>query len=265
MAKLSKATKALIEDRDRREFLAYVHACGVGQSLGEVQQWWYHFCNAALDWLINKERPVDFYFLKLHQSPYRQDWKDIVSRSVPHKNEGHKLKVLVGHEELLKRLTQLDLLAMQGSCCLRNVEIQHCPLWWSTSLRGERKRLKKLGPERYAKVFLESVERRLAATLHIYAEYVKQVAAAYPRDVKNRPGGGPRLRQTTRYRVLHFRSIPRDRARDSLLNILERPMPEPKHLSEQGCGLPEVYDLQRALAELRDAWGVVPQPQNGKA
>jgi hypothetical protein len=263
MAKLSTTIRASLEDRDRREFLEYVHACGVGQSIEEVRQWWCHFCNAALDWLINKERPVDLYFLKLHQSPYRQDWKDIVSRSVPHK--GNHPHILRDHTEFLKRATQLDLAAMRGRACLRNVEVEHLPLWWSMLSKAEKYRLRKLGPHRYAKAFLDSVLRRLAATTRIYAEYARQVGSPCPADVQSRDGSGFRLRETSRLLVRHWRRPARDRFPGALLDALEKPAPEPWRVrSEDGdmCGL---SDLQQAFQELRDAWGVVPESRNGKA
>lgn len=256
-------TQECLEDLDRRDFLNAVHARGVGKNIEEVRQWWFHFCNEMFDWLVNKERPVDFYFIKLHQSPYRQDWKDIVTRSVAHHRNSPE--VLRDNQEILRRMTQLDLLAVRGPCCLRNVEVEHLLLWWTTLSKAERNRMKKLGPNHYAKVTRDSVLRRLSASVRIYAEYIRQVGAPFPADVQDGPGGKLGLRTGKGRQVCHWHRPPRDRLPGSLLDVLEKPAPEPKRVRGSDGDLSGMSDLQRAFQELRDAWDIVPEPGDRKA
>jgi hypothetical protein len=57
------------------EFLDGLYQKGFG-TRQEIECWWAVFCNHALDWMLNKNKPVDMGFIKLHALYYRSDWMD---------------------------------------------------------------------------------------------------------------------------------------------------------------------------------------------
>ena len=107
--------------------------------------------------------------------------------------------------------------------------------------------------------------RRLAASVLLYAEYADQVGAPCPADVQDGPGGSQVLRKAPRAAYCHWRRPPCDRFPGALLDILEKQAAEPRRVPEEDEDLSGMSDLQRAVAELRDAWGIVSQPGDRRA
>lgn len=176
---------------DRDEFLDALYQYGIGNSRSELEFYWHQFCNHALDWLINKEKPVDMYFLALHNCPYRQNWRQVVLGRFPklgrllcHKR-GVDRDIVINQTGLDDALVNLDLLALQKKTGLayRHIEVEHKRRWWKTSLRVEQARMARLGSPGYAAYLLRSVKTRMAATLRIYVEYLEGVARPSAADV----------------------------------------------------------------------------------
>lgn len=169
---------------DRDEFLDALYQKGVGTSRNEVEFWWNQFCLHSLDWLINKEKPVDMYFLRLHNCPYRQNWKQIILNRFPkfgwvlsHTTDDDR-RHAADKRGLTEELLCLDLLAMdkKHGICYRHVEVEHKPSWWKNVSRVERARLRLLQSSAYAGQFMQSVRRRLGISLRIYTQWLAAIA-----------------------------------------------------------------------------------------
>lgn len=189
------------ERKEITEFLDALYQAGVGKSREEVEYWWLQFCNHALDWLLNKEKPVDMYFLRLHNCPYRQNWRQAilsrfqkVGKLLAH-SRGKDREFYAVRSGVTDELLCLDLLAMHRTdgICYRHVEVEHRPRWWKAVLRVERERMVRLGYIGYASYFMASVRRRLATTIGIYVDWLAAIARPSAADVESGRQGEFRL------------------------------------------------------------------------
>lgn len=184
---------------ERDEFLTALYQNGVGSSLTEVEAWWQHFCNHALDWLLNKEKPVDMYFLKLHPTPLRRNW-DYKAWSYFRR-----------YKEIPKHPTPSDLLAnkaaanafrsarwlavMPGRICERHVMIEHTRMWWALMKKVEETRLKVLKVNSYAQAVLDSLARGVGAAARVYSEWAIHSAHSQGYNLSSGVHGLPRIIQ----------------------------------------------------------------------
>lgn len=138
-------------------FVDQLHLSGIG-SHAECTLWWNTICNAALDWLINKERPLDMGFIRLHNSPYRISWQDRISRRWSEHGRPRDM-----HRDLLN--SSLFLTGDYGEL-VRHIDVEHTPTWWTTIKQVEVTRLALLKDD-YAGQILASIRGRLSTTIRI--------------------------------------------------------------------------------------------------
>lgn len=50
---------------------------------GLAQRHWIAFCEAAIDWLIEENKPINLGFCKLHAFPYRLNWASMIAAKFP--------------------------------------------------------------------------------------------------------------------------------------------------------------------------------------
>ena len=48
-----------------------------------AQRHWWAFCEAAIDWLIDENKPINMGLCKLHAFPYRLNWQSIIAAKFP--------------------------------------------------------------------------------------------------------------------------------------------------------------------------------------
>ena len=177
--------------RERDDFLDALYLLGVGQSQEEVAHWWYLFCNHALDWVINKERPVDMFFAKITPLPFRVNWQEKANKT--------RLEMLCKRhvfthgnylDDWFKRGSPLGLNA--DGTIHRYLQVELMPFWWKTIKQVERTRLKRLKSERYAEYVATAIDRATPAAKRIFKTWVAQAGAAYAlypiSGSKSRPG-----------------------------------------------------------------------------
>ena len=159
--------------KNRDDFLDALYLDGVGESRDEVEHWWYVFCQHALNWLVNRERPVDMYFADLVPLPFVNHWLHLMERR--RFNMWRRRKTLTKRENLEKYLTEPHLLAGdKGNVIRRKLELELKPLWWETIKRVETERRHRLGSDEYAAAVKASIKRAIPAAVRIVRTYVAQ-------------------------------------------------------------------------------------------
>lgn len=187
--------------KERDEFLDALYQKGVGKSRDEIEFWWQIFCKHAFDWLTNSGKPVDLYFCKLHNSPLRHNWRQIVLSRLPYlgrticSTTQAERKFHVERSGLLDELVSLDMLALhkKEAYCLRHVEVEHSALWWKTVKRVELTRRKKLGVCGYFDYFTGMVRRFRDVAYRLYMEHLHCIARPTACAVQSGPDGEYRL------------------------------------------------------------------------
>lgn len=157
--RMSQLTQYRPEKRQERdEFLDDVYQRGLGRSRDEVEYWFNQFCNAMFDWLINREKPVDLYFARIHPMPFRTNWKI-------------KARQWIKKYGMTGLVDDGKLFALDGDVCLRYLEIELLKPWRRSTLKVEQQRLKVLGRLGYAKAILESGRRQADAATRILRDW----------------------------------------------------------------------------------------------
>lgn len=253
---------------ERDEFLDALYQQGVGGSRDEVEFWWNTFCTHALDWMMNKEKPVDMYFVKLTNSPYRMNWKNALlsrhpklGRALAYCRDG-KAEVILHESGFYDDAVSLDLLAMnpKSGYCYRHVEVEHQRLWWRTVKAVELKRLQTLGPGGYAQHFMDSIRRRLKSSVRIYRQWLANIARPCATDVESGLVG-------------EFRFAPHRKAANLLPKALRtwlvpvivpnklprfKPASSIEEISGEDGPLPDLRPVQSHAPDVRDGGEILP-------
>lgn len=172
--RLSQNPKFHPERRQERDaFLDALYQQGVGSSRDEVEHWWYVFCQHALDWLINKELPIDMYFASLVPLPFRNEWLELAGNRA-HETSHHSNTL--NKKEFFYRWARSNALlaGSPGHMIRRKVELEMLPLWWKTMKRVEEVRKSRLDDREYAQSILESVTKAIPRAYQIFRHYSGQ-------------------------------------------------------------------------------------------
>lgn len=192
---LQEATSPDIED-----FISYLYQSGLGRSREEIAYWWAHFCNAAFDWLINQERPLDLHFVRLWNSPLREGW---IERTIRKRKEFFSKTALSRNTRRVDLLTEaltqpgiIDFLrnAAQmnpgpGGTINRTFEAEPTRRWHSAVKRVEEKRLAMLQREGYAECCQHSLDRFTKTAIRLLAQRFLSYRRAPLALVKGRMAG----------------------------------------------------------------------------
>lgn len=202
---------------NRMDFAASMFQSGIGETPQHAQTIWVEICRLIADRLINKEKPVDFFFFKLHNCPYRANWLPVVTQRLKllltgKLNQQVAARELAGIDDALNNPELMAYDQMQETC-LRRVEVEHRKKWWTLVQRVEAARLKAKGYTDYAKYFLASVRRFYPSAVAIHKAWLAQSRAACVARSEGGPDGPPRFVSATRRRELrmssrHFCAIP---------------------------------------------------------
>lgn len=259
-------------DKDQRsEFLDALFMAGVGKSRGELEYYWNQFCRHMLDWLLNKQKPVDLYFLKLHPTPYRANWKQILCGRYPKlwrtvgQKSGAMRDLILDQSGFREHLLCLDLLAwnMRDGICYRHVEVEHCKGWWSNVRNTERARMINAGVFGYAKNVTDCLKRNLAASLRIYGAYLAQIARPSVAHVEGDAYGEYRFVPNVprgHTRPYPPRTVLQDGVFSSKIPDFV-PARQPADEDGEKSVLLKMPVVQRPDEDLRDGGGDVPAPE----
>lgn len=273
--RVEKPKQVTFRRPDLDEFLDSFYQSGIGKSRGEVAFWWLSFCKHAQDWLINKEKPVNMYFVRLHNSPYRINWRHALLSRFPKlgrvachltRDRRDALLAQVGLDEVLM---SPDLLAFKQNdrTCYRHVEVEHTRIWWKNVNLVEKERLRMLGPYAYCKRFTDRIRSRFRITLKLYFEWLCLISRRTARYEHSGPQGEPRFFQNPGRsdisfafgkRPLHVPVVVHNKTPDWT------PASEPENLCDPDVKMQYVSPVGRHAKNLRDSRRAdVSQPRNG--
>lgn len=168
----------------RDEFLDGLFQSGLFKSREALGVIYHQICMHSLDWMINKEKPVDMYFMRLHNCPYRVNWKTVLLSRFARlgrllcPTRGFKTTFIANESGLMDELRCPDLLSMpyHEDSVRRTIEVEMTLLWHKTVREVERRRFKMLGATRYAQYLAESIVRWADSAVAIYKSWLNLVA-----------------------------------------------------------------------------------------
>ncbi len=264
---------------DRNEFVEWLHNAGVGKSVEEVSYFYKEICHGIADYLINKEKPVDMYFIKLHNCPFRANWKYLLLQRYRklgialHRKSGVEFDWVLHKSGFMEEFLSLDLIAFckQQQTCFRTVEVEHLKPWWKIVRKAEGARKTLKGPYQYAQYFSDSIKRFIPSAVRLYMSFLAQVAKPCVAPVEGGHDGRFRYLQAKQGRLL-----PSLKKYCALPAVISKRLPAYQGADDidsdvfaANGGVPEVLPVQPTAQDVRDdarpQYGVdVDQSRNGK-
>lgn len=232
-------------------------------SRDELERLWRLFSEHTCDWLINQEKPVDLYLFKLHLSPYRVGWQDLIHHRFPklapllraaHPTEQRRILYSATSEDM----ASVDLLALVDGTLARAIEVEHKPAWWRTVRRIEYKRRALLGSQHYAQSLMGSVRRFLLTAGRLLAQWYHATRLPSGADVTGGLHGSYRLLGDFQPRRVRR---PRRLKAPSSTDALPAPvLPPVQTLPPADAPVPALPPVQSQIQDVRDGRGDIPGP-----
>lgn len=260
---------------DREDFDAFLDSLflesGIGNSRSELEFLWIQFCKHAQYWLINEERPVDMLFIKLHPTPFRANWMQVLLSRMPRRwkptltRHDFREEYVVDEEVFLNHLLSPDLLAINqtGHYCYRRVEVEYRKPWWKNTQKVEKARMGLVGVYGYAVSVFNHVKRFLPAAVRIYGSFIAQIARPCPRVLDGEHPGDFRFLPGKTIRTLpSMRHLGPIRQPPTVFARLTRPPSsgKSKNLLIEDVPLPAMPVVQPKIEDVRDVGGEVSKP-----
>lgn len=176
---------------ERNEFVDALYQKGVGNSRAECVFWWNQFCNHILDWLINEDRPVDMFFIRLLPCSIRTNWREGIFHRLSRHMRAGRAKTLIASKDprIAEILAKPGMLAYKRCGRVeRHVELQHTDLWWKVIKRVDEERIRLVGVCQYAAEVLASQKRFIEPAMDIFRSWLRHGVAP---PVQIRDGGSP--------------------------------------------------------------------------
>lgn len=172
------------------------YACRRLRNTAEAVYLYNSFCTHMLDWLVNRNEPVDLLFCRLHPQPFRSYWKNIT----------FELDVTKDHEWFQNgevhrghpcRVRNLPIPVERISWCIFNaknvrmcrwsgrmdwtLDVELMPLWEETTRQLETNR-HKLYPKwkDYWYSVMDVILRRLSDSLRLYEKFYREIFEPFP-------------------------------------------------------------------------------------
>lgn len=187
LPRLQDSPEHLTEERiERSDFLDSLHQSGtVPLDRAQLEYVWRQFCVHIGEWLMIREKPIDFYLFTLHSSPYRSDWKRIVREDIAAETTRAAIYQQGSNFDLREFLMQPKLFAYHPTrnICLRRVEVEHKKAWWKQQIKIETAKLKHLTPVAYARQFFDFCHRCLQCSMRLFAAFMVEDKTPAPNDV----------------------------------------------------------------------------------
>ena len=248
---------------ERDEFLDSLFQSGAtGLDRATLEFVWRQFCLHMGNWLINREKSIDFYFFTVHPMPYRSNWKDLMMKEFTRLFAAHAISEKTAKIDVREMLLNPELLAMNENygICYRRLEVEHKKTWWQSVIRSEKYKIKKLGPHEYASDFTGFCIRCIDRSKRLFFSFLSENNRPAPVDVPGDVAGTFRLvspRQTGQMRNTLLGYHPSVAA---IADRVEETSPA-KALPATNGSVPEVSTVQPETQDVRDADGDVHKPE----
>lgn len=244
------------------EFISTLYLKGIGNSPEELNYFWVAFKHHILDWLINRERPVDLEFIKLHNSPYRIDWQQVVAYDNFRYYDTRYCSTraafeMIGRGTIQKAsLTSLNLLAFDRDhkVCRRHIEVEHTEEWDMISLSVEKERLSRLGGHEYIREHFYSVKRVIKQSIAAYRRWVKNISHPSAAVAKNPADGSLMLAENPEHPVSYFKTFEWSKVSDLIFHVVP-PLGKrrgKRNFSPAHETMPQMPDIQQPDKNVRD-------------
>ena len=153
-------------------------------SLASVKVIWSAIIQTAMQWLINRNKPINLGFATVYASPYRVNWKAILLGAFPKiwgalskhgRPQMEKALIDAGFMDALywKELMEIK---RPNHTCGWNLELVPNKLWNEATDRVENLRIAQ-GQEAYAKFVAKSIQRNLLLSVAAFRAYVARSIA----------------------------------------------------------------------------------------
>lgn len=152
---------APVETEAGRDFCIYLHQLTGVAEFPVLRLVWKAICQYGPQWMMEKKKPLDFGFCKIFPSPYRANWKGLLSTRFP---TAWKTEVMLS-EQFTEQTTNTVLAAVSKGdhICYYSLEVVPHGSWRKYADEFEEKRRSKMGPIGYAEFW-----RRSIGKLHPY-------------------------------------------------------------------------------------------------
>lgn len=252
---------------ERDEFLDSLFQSGAtGLDRATLEFVWRQFCLHMGNWLINREKSIDFYFFTIHPMPYRSNWKDRMLDEFTRRFAAHAMSrqaTELKQIDVREMLLDPSLLAMNESygICYRRLEVEHKKAWWKNVIRSERYKLSKLGPHEYAFDFTGFCIRCIERSKRLFFSFLSENNRPAPVDVPGDVAGTFRLVSPRATGQVHNSLLGYHPSAAAIADKVEETCVE-KALPSTNGSVPEVRPVQPETQDVRDADGHVHEPEN---
>lgn len=201
------------------DFLKYV-AKKSALDFATVKVVWMECQRLAVDWLLNKEKPLKFTFMTIYPLPLRVNWKEIMLAKHPsspfvfRRTNEQKREALLLETGFTQDLGSVDLTAVDGARkffywsleCVPTDYWKKCVMEVETTRRGVR------GPVNYARYYEARLRNHLEHIMVAYKAWLRQMALPIGKLGESVVTGDPVLLPSRKNKVLPGR-IPRTETR----------------------------------------------------
>jgi len=162
--RLYRSTKRV--DARREFFSAFIkkHEIPFLRSPEAIEILWHMLMVHAMDWMINRQKPLDLVFCQVFPILWTAGWQERFHSKKHHYSWNHRmLRTLVAGQHRTW--------SEKYKVALWRLEVRPEVKWWKTALMVERIRRRKLRGQRYLESIDEAVRRSLPDTVDLYRAY----------------------------------------------------------------------------------------------
>lgn len=178
-------------DNEDEFYTSFINRCAVPgiRTPQQVKLLFFWFNLHTMHWLLNKQRPVDLYFAKLHPFPFRSDWKNVIFKKdaslPPLFVRGRKIKFARFIPDMFRRLGEYffcdEILGVndqaEGITWTLDVELQEP--WEEHARKLEAVRIE-ARQGKYWHGVMENMKRRSIDAMRLYAKWLGEIRRKKP-------------------------------------------------------------------------------------
>lgn len=252
-----------VRDERSQDYVSFIKY--VAQSTGQISYdqlliLYPAICQAAMQWMLQEHKPVDFGFCLLHPSPYRANWKQIMVASFPKlgptllgKSSAIKEALMTSTGFFTKMLSGELLAIANDRYALWGIDLELKRSWWRAAHRLEFYKFTRLGSIEYAAYLARQIVKLRPKITSAYLSFLRQISLPLAR-----------IRKSTAYHRGYITPfVPKDRVRpvreveDSGVDYVvardpeKLPPPEPPPLAVEDSTLLEMSNIRPGAQDLR--------------
>lgn len=253
-----------LETELQSEFLdAFYQFSALGRSRGELSVLFQRLCEFMRDWFLNHEKTVDFRWFKLHPSPFRANWKQLLwSFDVNKKNHRRllndirrctvsDLNTLFRRRKFFAELQNGKYLGFEfpSGIAFRRIELEHTLDWWKTVKQQERALMEQF-PNDYVQLVKDRMARAIPIHLKAFIMYAEELSCCPAALSKSGVPGAVGLQVNTDPTYYFAKRVlfSRDPSKTG------RELRDEGALPETDGAMPAVPAVQPPPQDVRDCW-----------